>query len=160
MERNVQKQKKLNEAITYIKRIIKKNLYSESLLRKKLSDRGFEEVADDVLDLLKDLGLINDEKFAKHLAVNIAEFKKYGPNRVKKILISKGYDEFLSEKIVSELDIDFFELACENARNFLRKRTFKNEFEKRRKLYSYLFYRGFDNETIEETLKEIKEEDK
>jgi regulatory protein len=156
MERNVQKQKKLNEAITYIKRVFKHATYSEAAVRKKLFQKGFAEVEDEVIDMLKDVGLINDEKFARYIASNIAEFKGYGPNRIKRILVSKGYDEFLAENVVSELEIDFFEIARKDAELFMKKKKFKDEFDAKRKLYSHLLYKGFNAETIEETLREIK----
>ncbi len=160
MERNLQNQKKLNEAIAYIKRIFKRATYSESAIRKKLSQKGFEEVADEVIGMLKDVGLINDEKFARYIASNIAEFKGYGPNRIKRVLISKGYDESLAESVVSELEVDFFKIARKDAELFIKKKKFKDDFDARRKLYSHLFYKGFDAETIEETLREIKGGDK
>ena len=160
MQRNQKNQKKLNEALSYLKRLFNRNVYSENEIRKKLSLKGFDDVVEETIAILKQLGMLNDEKFARYLASNIAEFKKYGPNRIRNMLIAKGYDEFLVDDVISELDVDFAKMATDNARLFLKKRHFKNSYEARRKLYSHLIYKGFSAETIEETLKEIKEEDK
>jgi regulatory protein len=158
MEKSNQTQKKLNEAIKYVKRIFQKNIYSEAAIRRKLSEKGFDEVSDEILDTLRDIGLVNDEKFVKYIAVNIAEFKKYGPNRIRRILVSKGYEEYLVDNAISEMDVDFYKIAYEDAKKFLKKKNFKNNFDAKQKLYSHLIYKGFDTEIIEETLKEVKEE--
>ncbi len=158
MQQNQKNQKRINEALTYIKRIFKKNFYSESAIMKKLQDKGFGDVADDVIEIMKDLKLINDEKFASLIANNIAEFKGYGPKRIRQLLLSKGYDEFLVDNVIENLDLNFSLIALQDAKAFLRKRTFKDFYEFKRKLYSHLMYKGFSVQTIEETLEEIKEE--
>ncbi len=158
MERNQERQKKLNEALSYIKRIFKRNIYSESEIRHKLSLKGFEDVSEEVIETLKEFSMINDEKFANLIANNTAEFKKYGPKRIRDILIRKGYSSSIADDAISKLDMDFFEIARSVADSFLKKRKFKNSYDAKRKLYSHLVYKGFDTQIIEEILSEMKEE--
>jgi regulatory protein len=158
MEKSQTNQKKLNEALLYVKRIFNKNIYSELGVRKKLRLKGFEDVEDKVIEVMMEAGMINDEKFANFIANNLAEFKKYGPKKIRYTLINKGYDEDLTESVVSNLDVDFLKIAKDVAYSFLKKRKFKNSYDKKHKLYLHLTYKGFTTQTIEEILSEIKEE--
>jgi regulatory protein len=160
MKESQTNQKKLNEALAYVKRIFNRNIYSESEIRRRLRLKGFEDVEDQVVDFMTELGMLNDEKFANFVANNLAEFKKYGPKKIRYTLINKGYDEDLTDNVVSNLEVNFLKIAKDVAYSFLKKRKFKNSYDKKHKLYLHLTYKGFTTQTIEEILREMKEENK
>lgn len=76
-------------------------------LIKKLCEKGHEkESAEKACDRLLELGLLNDEEFARILATELYERKGYGIKRIKQELIFRGTDREITENAIESLDID------------------------------------------------------
>ncbi len=76
-------------------------------LIKKLCEKGHEkESAEKACDRLLELGLLNDEEFARILANELYERKGYGIKRIKQELIFRGVDREIAENAIDSLDID------------------------------------------------------
>ena len=65
-----------------------------------------EAAAEAGVERLEELGLINDEDFARDLARQLMERKKYSAGRTVFELVKKGIDKELAEEITEELDDD------------------------------------------------------
>ena len=76
-------------------------------LIKKLCEKGHEmEATEKACDRLLELGLLNDEEFARILANELYERKGYGIKRIKQELIFRGLDREIVENTIETLDID------------------------------------------------------
>ena len=76
-------------------------------LIKKLCEKGHEkESAQKACERLLELGLLNDEEFARILANELYERKGYGIKRIKQELIFRGLDREITENAIESLDID------------------------------------------------------
>ncbi len=76
-------------------------------LIKKLCEKGHEkESAIKACDRLLELGLLNDEEFARILANELYERKGYGIKRIKQELTFRGIDREIVENAIESLDID------------------------------------------------------
>ena len=76
-------------------------------LIKKLCEKGHEkESAEKACDRLLELGLLNDEEFARLLANELYERKGYGIKRINQELIFRGIDREIAENTIESLDID------------------------------------------------------
>ena len=76
-------------------------------LVKKLCEKGHEkESAEKACDRLLELGLLNDEEFARMLANELYERKGYGTKRIKQELIFRGIEREIAENAIESLDID------------------------------------------------------
>ncbi len=76
-------------------------------LVKKLCEKGYEkESAEKACDRLLELGLLNDEEFARILANELYERKGYGVKRIKQELAFRGIDREIAENAIESLDID------------------------------------------------------
>ncbi len=76
-------------------------------LIKKLCEKGHEKTsAEKACDRLLELGLLNDEEFARILATELYERKGYGIKRIKQELIFRGIDREIAENAIETLDID------------------------------------------------------
>lgn len=92
-----------NKGLDYLSR----RPYGTKELIKKLCEKGYEkESAEKACDRLLELGLLNDEDFAKILANELYERKGYGIKRIKQELIFRGIDREIAENTVESLDID------------------------------------------------------
>ncbi len=76
-------------------------------LIKKLCEKGHEkDSAEKACDRLSELGLLNDEEFARILANELYERKGYGIKRIKQEIVFRGIDREIAENAIESLDID------------------------------------------------------
>ena len=81
--------------------------YGTKELIKKLCEKGHEkEASEKACERLNELGLLNDEEFARILANELLERKNYSIKRIKQELIFKGIDREIVENTVDLLDND------------------------------------------------------
>lgn len=75
-------------------------------LEEKLVPLYGEEAAGCAIERLEQLGLINDEDYAREYARSLIERKHYSARRAEFELMKKGIDKSLAEEIVDELSPD------------------------------------------------------
>lgn len=75
-------------------------------LALKLCKNCSKEIANQVVDKIEDLGLINDENYANRYAQELAQRKGMSAFRIKQELIRKGVDRTLADYATEELDMD------------------------------------------------------
>lgn len=81
--------------------------YGTKELIKKLCEKGHEkESAQKACDRLNELGLLNDNEFARILANDLKERKSYSIKRIKQELLFRGIDREIVENTVDSLDND------------------------------------------------------
>ena len=81
--------------------------YGTKELIKKLCEKGHEkEASEKACERLTELGLLNDEEFARILANELLERKNYSIKRIKQELFFKGIDREIVENTVDLLDND------------------------------------------------------
>lgn len=78
--------------------------------RKEIEDKLLplfgEDAAQAAIDRLEELGLIDDESFAREYARQLFENKHFSEKRVSFELLKKGIDKDLIEEIVEEMEPD------------------------------------------------------
>ena len=126
---------------------IKKKLKS-----KKIPDGTIEKV----LKHLSELGLTNDEEFAKQLVLEKIKRKLAGKKLIKQKLFEKGILKSVGEDVLEKVfkDVDEKELALENFRKYFPRIKVKSRDEKRKKVYDYLVRKGFDYDVINQIIYE------
>ena len=76
-------------------------------LIKKLCEKGHDkQAAQKACERLVELGLLNDEEYARILANDLLERKKYAIKRVKQELIFRGIDREIVENTIDSIDND------------------------------------------------------
>ncbi len=81
--------------------------YGTKELAKKLCEKGHEkEFAEKACDRLLELGLLNDEEYARILANDLLDRKNYSIKRIKQELAFRGIDRDIIENTVDLLDND------------------------------------------------------
>ena len=122
---------------------------SEADLKRKLSLKDFPpNVIDDALNYVKKFNYINDERYAENY-INYRG-KSKSKRQLKMELISKGIDG----NIIENLMVD--DRSDEEALYNLLRKKIKNpkevDEEKKRKIYAYLYRKGFNTELIASAL--------
>ena len=81
--------------------------YGTKELIKKLCEKGHEkEASQKACERLVELGLLNDEEYARILATDLLERKSYSIKRIKQELAFRGIDREIVENTVLSLDND------------------------------------------------------
>lgn len=80
--------------------------YSEKELRRKLSMKTTPQAADEAVEKMRELKMLDDESYARNLASQYLEHKHYAAKRILLELRQKGIDSDLAQQVVDELEID------------------------------------------------------
>jgi regulatory protein len=87
--------------------LLSRRPYGTKELVKKLCEKGHEkESAQKACERLAELGLLNDEEYARILSNELYERKKYDIKRIYKELVFRGIDREIAQNAVDSLDND------------------------------------------------------
>lgn len=127
--------------------------------KKELSDkirRTYDsQSAQKAVERMEELGLVNDEGFAKRCALQLINTKHMSPRAAVRILLQKGIDRELAQNVVDEIPVD----SDENIRAVIEKkyRSINDEKTKRRAV-SALQRLGYGWDEIKSVLEEYEDE--
>jgi len=131
-------------------RLLEFRNHSTGELHKKLKIAGStDEDIEKVIEFLKEYNLVNDREYAKRLALDLKNLKKYGERRIRSELLTKGISSEYIEEALSELpEFDEDELV-----ELVRKRL-KGDFEKKNKdrVLRYFLTRGYSFDEIKSAI--------
>lgn len=133
---------------------------AEGELRKALLEKGFlESEIQVVIENLIKQKMIDDERFVKYFLESYQKSKPLGLYAIKNKLKEKG----ISEMLIEEALLQYYKenSATEEAYLLIEKRWYKYEklqnFEKKEKIFAYLYARGFETDIIGEVIEKLKE---
>jgi regulatory protein len=134
--------------------------HSERELLIKLKSKSYDErLIKIVLSDLKEKGFIDDHVFASHFVEEKLNKKRWGKNKIKVALFSKGISGPIIDEILSGTkDHDSeLELALELAEKKIIQLKKRNTDPKKyqQKITSFLISRGFDFDTCREVCEKI-----
>jgi regulatory protein len=130
---------------------------STSEIRSKLKTKIISAgTIDRVIEHLQNLGLLNDEGFARELVQSRIGTKSLGRRVLKQKLMHKGISGLVSDKVLDELlsEDKEKELALKIFRKYVPKLKNLDRNKKRKKLFDHLIRKGFDVDIITEILNE------
>lgn len=140
-------EKDLSKALNIAWRIIGIRPRSVFEIRRKLRERRFDkEIIEKVIDELKKLDLLDDEKFARAWLEERLRNRPCGRFLIKKKLLEKGISEEIVNSVLEE------NLSRELEIELARKLMESKDKEPRQKLVLFLKSRGFGWEVIEEVI--------
>jgi regulatory protein len=140
-------------AMDYLSYRIRTNAEIRRKLRsKKISERTIEKVVEHLLDL----GLLNDEEFARQLVTEKIKRKPVGRKLLKQKLFEKGVPAATGEKVMESVfsEVNEKDLALRNFTKYYKKVKDKEITERKRKVFEYLARKGFDFDIVNEVIRE------
>lgn len=135
-------------------RLLEFRNHSAGELRKKLKIAGaIDEDVERVIEFLEEYNLINDREYARRLALDLKNLKKFGERRIRSELLSRGISTEFAEEAIQELPE--FE---ENELLELVKKRLKGDFEKKNKerVLRYFIGRGYSFDEIKKAIEKIE----
>ena len=148
------RQECLDQAMKYLSG----RLHSREELRKKLTRQEYSAgLIDEVLEELKRLGYVDDERFAKTRALSAAQHKHHGPRRAMVELMRAGVKKDVADAAVGEVYESNDNVA--EARKLAMKQAERlrklDPQVARRRLAGMLARRGFDYDAIRPVIEEV-----
>lgn len=143
---------------------LSRRFHSERELYLKLKKKSYDEkLIKTVLEDLKSKGFIDDRNFASHFVEEKLNKRRWGKNKIKSALFSKGINSKIIEESLSNLNEDNSDinLAMELATKKLEQLKKKNveDIKLRQKLTTFLISRGFDYDICREVTDKLLKED-
>lgn len=127
--------------------------YSCHELEQKLYTEATPKIAAAVVERLREVGLLDDERYAARLARSLSEGKHYPRRRIEQELRRRGISNVLIQTVVSDLEGEDFEQALA----LLQKKYYNklNDPDSRRRVIAALARRGFSYGAIRRAMDEM-----
>lgn len=132
-------------------KFLQRNKTKKQLVDHLYKNKIQREIIDTILPILEEKKYLNDEDYARRYLNDALNIKKYGKNKTRYMLMSKGIERNVIDKVMENYD---YELEYMNALALVEKRISKDESDPK-KIYStknYLQGRGFEFEIINLTV--------
>lgn len=144
------------KALNYALNLLGKYYKTKSELAKKLKEKEYnEETIKAVLERLAEVGYLNDEQYVEAF-IRSKQDTSQGLNKrtLYNKLIQKGVDKDLIQQSLENSDIDEYQNAMQAAEK--KMRNLKGSLqEKKAKLYSFLYNKGFSYEICSKVINNI-----
>lgn len=126
--------------------------YSKKEITQKVAKESSPDAAQKAVERLCELGLIDDERYAKRYAHDLIFIKHLSKQGAIRKLKEKGIEKDLAEITVDSFDIDY----CENIREIVDKKYAKNLFDEKgkRRCVNGLLRLGYSYSDINSVLRE------
>ncbi|MDD3704446.1 MAG: RecX family transcriptional regulator [Clostridiaceae bacterium] len=117
---------------------------TESDIEKRLIEKQHPSKAiQQVMEYLKEIGYINDESYVESYIRSIKDITGTSRRSILQKLVNKGVDKEIIQQKLDEADIDDYESAIKAAKKKVSNLKGSRK-EKKLKLLSYLYRKGFE----------------
>jgi regulatory protein len=145
------------KALNYSLNLLAKYYKTKQELMKKLKEKEYnEETIDSVINRLVELGYLNDEAYVETY-INSKQNSNQAINKrtIYNKLMQKGVDRELIQNSLENAELDEYDFAMKAAEKKLR--NLKGSLrEKKAKLFSYLYSKGFEYDICNKILENIE----
>ncbi len=125
----------------YSRRELSDKLVTKAWEKKEQKDMdlgSLKQQASDICDRLEELGLLNEERFARSYVDELLRRKHLSKSGLKTALIQKGVQRDIIETVLEEVDIDPVEQVRELLATKFKNRDFSDEKQKTRTVNALL----------------------
>ena len=127
---------------------------TEREIRIKFKSQIEENLLDDVIEELKQIGYISDENYIERSINEFMALKNFSIKEIKYKLISKGISSSLLEEYVQNHEEELNEYEQKSADNIALKRSVNME---EMEIRQYLMKKGYTDEHIRNAMERIEE---
>jgi len=143
----------IDKCKNYAIELVSRKMYTEKEIRTKMLQKEFSQTAiDNVIDILKEYGYINDEAYATIYCEHY--MLKYGVKKIAFDLKQKGVSSEIIENVTSGVKND------DTLEELIRKKVGGKELDYKEysKTVRYFLSKGFEYEDIQSILNKLRDE--
>lgn len=147
----------IGAAKSYAMILLSRRAYTEKGLYEKLCTRYDEHLAAMAVARMLELGLLDDEDYARRHAADLSKLKGYAPRRVVQELLRKGIEPETAEAAAAELEDD---PEPQIARLILKRhKDCLNDEKGRNKAVNSLLRKGYGYGDIAAVMRHLKDDE-
>ncbi len=135
-----------------LKYILFKKRTEHEIRQKFISDEG--ELLDDVIDELKELDYINDEKYIEKAVKEFINLNNLSIKEIEYKLISKGIKKGLIDTYIYNNKEELLEYEIKSAKNIFIK---KLNLQDKEDILNYLRKKGYMEDSLKIVMQEVEE---
>lgn len=128
---------------------------TEQEIKRKFSNIDNQDMLEDVIENLKEIGYINDENYIERAVAEFMNLNNLSLKELKYKLISKGINTNVMENYIYSHSEELEEYEINSAKNIILKK--QNGMEEQQ-LIQYLLKKGYKMESIKNAINNISEE--
>jgi len=123
-------------------------------VRYKLIEHGiFGDLLEEIISDLISNNFLDEERFARSYARGKFRMKQWGRNKIKQELKIRDVSPYSVKAAMTEIDEDeYIKVLAKLIEKKERTTTFKNQFDKKKKLCDYALSKGYEYELIAEII--------
>jgi len=131
---------------------------SSDIKRKILVVGHYDEVADEIIDVLKNENFLNDERYVKAYVADKFRINKWGKIKMRYYLKGKGLPDEVIQAGLDEIDDEKYkQVLLKILKDKAKSVKKKNKFEKMGQVIRFAQSRGFEPEMIHRYLNKVLE---
>lgn len=138
-------------------RLLSNRAHSKKELYDKLMRDAPPEVCSEIIEMLSEVGLLNDEVYAVQLAEYYLQRKRIGVRKAIMEMQRKGIDRVLAEEALSSCEVDTVSQICAVIEKKYYNRDL-NDFRERQRVTAALSRLGFIYSDIKEAYERLGED--
>ena len=142
-----------NRALTRAVGILSNRDHCAKELERKVARTNAPEYAHEAVERLKELGYLDDERYARNLSEELYQRRRMSPRRIEQELIAIGVDRDTASLCAQELEGDEKKIIIE-----LLQTKFKGKFsdeKSKRRTYNALLRLGYSSSDIFGAMREV-----
>lgn len=128
---------------------------TEQEIKRKFSNIDNQDMLEDVIENLKEIGYINDENYIERAVAEFMNLNNLSLKELKYKLMSKGINTNVMENYIYSHSEELEEYEMNSAKNIILKK--QNSMEEQQ-LIQYLLKKGYKMESIKNAINNISEE--
>ena len=127
---------------------------TEQEIRRKFSNVDNQELLEDVIENLKEIGYINDENYINRAVAEFMNLNNLSLKELKYKLMSKGVNSSVMNNYFDNHLEELEEYEINSAKNIILKKQFSMEEQQ---LVQHLLKKGYKMDSIKEAIEALKE---
>lgn len=137
-------------------RLVSQKMYTEGMLREKLTEKKFDaEITDAVCIKFRELGLIDDEAYARAYISDASKLKNKGKRLIMTELMRRGVDKELINELLEDFEnpVGLEKIIAKKLNGVSPDRKTLN------RLFAACMRKGYNSEEIKRALKKYSDEE-
>ena len=129
-----------------------------SEVKNKLYELGCHTtMVNELMASLIEMGLLNEERFARSFARGHFRMKQWGREKIKNQLRLKKISDYCIRKAMTEIDDqEYMKILVRLAERKLKDvRADRSVFSRKGKMYRYLVQKGYERDLVLDTIKQL-----
>ena len=152
--RTIEELEELDKLKTKVLKYIMYKKRTEQEVKRKFSNIENQDLLDEVIENLKEIGYINDDNYIERAVAEFTNLKNLSLKELKYKLLSKGLNKDLIDDYFSSNIDKLEEFEINSAKNIILKRSGNSEEQE---IIQFLLKKGYKTDLIKRAIEELGE---